>query len=253
MQEECHPLSSSMKEYIERSYRKMVKATGLASFQVSVKETDLWVSAGRNLERETLDLVLDARYQVESYIGSHPFFLKSLEPLPDDPTAPPLVREMLQTTRSVGVGPMASVAGAIAQYVGRGLLAHTDQVIVENGGDIFLDVHRDVTVSVFAGESSLSHKIGILAPKDRMPLGICTSSATVGPSLSLGATDAACILSSSAAFADAAATALGNMIQGKKDLQRIGTWAESIPGILGCLVILGEHMAAWGEVELVEL
>jgi ApbE superfamily uncharacterized protein (UPF0280 family) len=242
-----------MKEYRERTYRKNVKATGLVSFQVSVKETDLWVSAGRGLERKAMDLVLDARYQVESYVESHPLFLKSLVPLPDDPTAPPVIKEMMGSTRLAGVGPMASVAGAIAQYVGRGLLAHTDQVIVENGGDIFLDVQRDVTVSIFAAESPLSQKIGILAPKGRMPLGICTSSRTVGPSLSLGVSDAACVISNCAALADAAATALGNRIQGKRDLQRIGAWAESIPGILGCLVILGERMAAWGEVELVEL
>jgi uncharacterized protein len=242
-----------IKEYKERSYRKSVKATGLVSFQVSIKETDLWVSAGRSLERETRDLVLDSRHQIERYIASHPTFLTSLVPLPLDPMAPPLVKEMMESVRPIGVGPMASVAGAIAQYVGKGLLQFTDQVIVENGGDIFLEVKRDVTVSVFAAESALSQKIGILAPKDRMPLGICTSSGTVGHSLSLGAADAACVISSSATFADGAATALGNRIRGKKDLQRLGSWAESIPGILGCLVILGDHMAAWGEVELVEL
>lgn len=242
-----------MKEYRQRSYRNRVNATGLVSFQVAVKETDLWVSAGRVLEQETLDLVLDSRHQIESYIASHPTFMTSLLPLPADPTAPPVVKEMLEAVRPVGVGPMASVAGAVAQYVGKGLLEHTDQVIVENGGDLFLEVKRDLTVSIFAGESTLSNKIGLAVSGKRMPLGICTSSASVGPSLSLGRADAACVISSSATFADGAATALGNLVRGKKDLQRVGPWAESIPGILGCLVILGDHLAAWGEVELVEL
>lgn len=243
----------AMKEYRERGYRSRMRGTGLVPFQVAVKETDLWVSAGRTLERETLDLVLDCRHQIESYIGSHPSFLTSLVPLPPDPTAPPLVREMMEAGRPVGVGPMASVAGAVAQYVGKGLLEFTDEVIVENGGDTFLDVKRDLTVSIFAGESPLSQKVGLAVTSRRMPLGICTSSATVGPSLSLGRADAACVISGSAAFADGAATALGNMVRERMDLRRVGDWAESTPGILGCLVILGDALAAWGEVELVAL
>ena len=75
---------------------------------------------------------------------------------------------------------MASVAGAIAQFVAQGLLESTNQVIVENGGDIFLKVNRPVNVSVFAGESPLSEKIGLKIPSRQMPLGICSSSGTVG-------------------------------------------------------------------------
>lgn len=239
-----------MKNYRERTYRKSVKAPGLVSFQVAVKETDLWVSAGKQLESETRDLILDARHQIETYIESHPYFLTTLTPLRDDPTAPPLVKEMIESVRSVGVGPMASVAGAIAQFVGKGLLGLTDQVIVENGGDIFLKVDRDITASVFAGGSPLSGKIGVVAASRQMPLGICTSSGTVGHSYSVGVADAACVLSPSATFADGAATALGNMMKGVKDLERIGDWASSIRGIVGCLVIIGDRMAIWGDVRL---
>jgi len=242
-----------MKEHRKRSYRERVKAAGLFSFQVAVKETDLWVSAGRELQQETRDLILDARYQLESYISTHPRFLSAMSPVDEDPTAPPLVKVMIDAVKPVGVGPMASVAGAIAEFVGRGLLDLTDDVIVENGGDIFLKIRRDTTVSIFAGESPLSHKIGIRIPEGRMPLGVCTSSGTVGHSYSMGVADAGCILASSAAFADGAATALCNRIRGKKDLARIAEWAESIPGILGCLVILGERMAVWGDVELVAI
>ena len=89
------------------------------------------------LEKETRDLVFESRHQIESYIQMHPDFLTALEPYPEDPYAPPLVREMIECTREVGVGPMASVAGAIAEYVGKHLLKKTNQVIVENGGDLF--------------------------------------------------------------------------------------------------------------------
>ena len=175
-----------------------MKASDLVSFQVRVKETDLWVSTGERLEKETRDLVLHARHQIESYISSHPDFLTTLKPYPDDPLAPPVVKEMISATRPSGVGPMASVAGAIAEFVGQGLLKSTGQVIVENGGDIFLMAKRPVTVSIFAGASPLSEKLGLLIPTGQMPLGVCTSSGTVGHSLSLGAADAACVLSASA-------------------------------------------------------
>ncbi|MBN1106506.1 MAG: UPF0280 family protein [Deltaproteobacteria bacterium] len=242
-----------MKAYTDRTYRKRVTAAGLASFQVVFKETDLWVSAGEALVDETRDLILNARHQLESYIRSHSEFLTTLRPYPDDPTAPPVVQDMIEAAKRSGVGPMASVAGAIAEFVGRGLLRSTDQVIVENGGDVFLTAKRDVTVSVFAGDSPLSERIGLLVSTRRMPAGLCSSSGTVGHSFSTGIADAVCVLSGSAALSDAAATALCNTIRGKRDLGRIDGRASRIQGVQGCLVILGRHMAAWGDIELVEV
>ena len=242
-----------MEEYTKRSYRKRVRSTGLVTFEVAVKETDLQVSAEKRLEKETRDLIFEARHQIESYIGAHPAFLTALKPYPKDPYASPLVREMIEGTKRVGVGPMASVAGAIAQHVGKGLLGTTSQVIVENGGDLFLKVNRPVTIAVFAARSPLSEKIGIVVSPEHMPLGVCSSSGTVGHSYSKGIADAGCVLASSAAFADGAATALCNMIQSQKDLSRIGTWAEKTEGVLGALVILGGRMASWGSIELVAL
>ena len=242
-----------MIEYRERIYRKRVNAKDLVSFHVAVKETDLWVSSERKLEDETRDLILDHRHQLERYIQANPDFLTTLQPYPEDPYAPLLVREMIEVTRVVGVGPMASVAGAIAQYVAKGLQQWTDQVIVENGGDIFLKANRPVTVSIFAGESPLSGKFGVMIPKEKMPLGICSSSATVGHSLSIGMADLVCLLSSSAVLADGAATALGNRIKSKTALDKVATWADEMKGIRGGLVILGDKMATWGEIELVGL
>lgn len=242
-----------MTEYTERTYRKRVNAKDLVSFHVVVKETDVWVSADQNLEKEARDLVLNQRFPLEDYISSHPDFLTTLKPYPEDPYAPPMVKEMIETTRNLGVGPMTSVAGAIAQYVGHGLLKWTDQVILENGGDIFLKTNRSVTVSIFAGESPMSGKIGLMIPPEKMPLGVCASSGTVGHSLSLGSTDIVCIVSPSAVLADGAATALGNRIRDKKDLEKVADWAGEMAGISGGLAIVGDQMAAWGEVELVRL
>jgi len=243
----------SMPEYKERFYRRRVRSSGLVTFEVAVRETDLQVSAEQKLEKETRDLVFESRHQIESYIHTHADFVTALESYPEDPYAPPLVKEMIERTREVGVGPMAAVAGAIAEYVGRHLLKKTNQVIVENGGDLFLKADRPVTVSIFAGTSPLSERIGLVISPRLMPLGVASSSATVGHSLSLGKADVACIVSPSAALADAAATALCNRIKGPGDLSGMTEWAGGLKGILGALVVMGDKMASWGEIELVAL
>ncbi len=246
-------LGAGMPEYEKRFYRKRVRTQGLISYNVVVKETDLWVSTDRNLEKETRDLVLHYRFQLENYIQAHPEFLTTLRSYSDDIYGPPLVREMITATRDLDVGPMASVAGAVAQFVGKGLLESTGQVIVENGGDVFLKAGRPVTVSVFAGESPLSGKIGIMVQPGNMPMGICSSSGRVGHSFSMGSADVVCLLSPSAARADGAATALGNMARTKKDLEKVAERAKGIEGIIGGLAIMGDRMTAWGDIELVDL
>lgn len=237
----------------ERTYRRRVQARGLVPFEVKVRETDLWIAAGERLESEARDLVFAARQPLESYLSEHPELLSTLSPVADDPLAPPIVRGMIRASGQAGVGPMASVAGSIAEHVGKGLLRFTDRVVVENGGDVFLSLDRPVTVRVFAGRSPLSRRIGLSVPEEEMPLGVCSSSGSVGHSLSLGRADAACVVATSTALADAAATALGNRVRARSDLEKAASWAAGVAGLRGGLVILGKAMAAWGDVALVEL
>jgi len=225
----------------------------LVSFQVQIKESDLWISADRDLAEEARDLALACRHPLEHYIQKFPSFLTSLSPIPEDPYAPPLVKKMIKAASQVGIGPMAAVAGAIAECVGEGLLSLTGEVIVENGGDLFLSADRPVTVAVFAGSSPLSGRLGIRLYPHQMPLGLCTSSGTVGHSLSLGRADAVSVLSRSTALADGAATALGNKMRSVRDLEAAIDWARTVDGILGGVVIIHATMASWGEVELVNL
>jgi ApbE superfamily uncharacterized protein (UPF0280 family) len=248
MKKQVQPL-----DYRERTYRRRVRTRGLVSFQVQIKETDLWISADRDLTREARDLALACRHPLEHYIRAHPLFLTTLSPIPEDPFAPLMVKEMIRASSQVGTGPMASVAGAIAQHVGEGLLGLSGEVIVENGGDLFLAAKRPVTVAVFAGSSPLSERLGMRVYPHQMPLGVCTSSGTIGHSLSLGNADAVCVLSRSAALADAAATALGNKIKSVRDIAPATDWTRTVEGIVGGVVIIGATMASWGEVELVNL
>jgi ApbE superfamily uncharacterized protein (UPF0280 family) len=126
-------------------------------------------------------------------------------------------------------------------------------VIVENGGDIYLATSKERIVGIYAGHSPLSLKIGILIKPEEAPLGICTSSGTVGHSLSFGKADAVCIISKSAALADAAATSVGNVIQERKDIEKGLERGNAIEGVLGMLIIIGEKMGVWGKVKLTRL
>jgi hypothetical protein len=188
---------------------------------------------------------------LESYIKTNPQFRTSLVPLTEDDLAPLIVREMIIKSKICGVGPMASVAGAMAEFVGNDLLDSTENLIIENGGDIFLKVKHQVTAGIFAGESALSYKLNILVKPEDTPLGICTSSATVGPSLSFGVADAVCVISKSATLADAAASAIGNRVKNKKDIKPSLDYGMEISGILGIVIIIGNDMGAIGDVEFI--
>jgi hypothetical protein len=235
-----------------RFYRYQHKTPkGWESFQVKYRETDLWIRARRNLEREASKAALSCRLQLEQYITAHPDFLRSLVPLPDDPLAPPLVRKMLVAGLTAGVGPMASVAGAIAQAVADSLQPFSDSVIVENGGDCYLDLHEETTIGIFAGpDSPFTDKIAVKLGAERFPTGICTSSGTVGHSLSFGKTDAVTIISRDAALADATATRLGNMVKTQADINKALEFAPSIPSIEAVLILIKDKMGIWGNIEI---
>jgi ApbE superfamily uncharacterized protein (UPF0280 family) len=137
--------------------------------------------------------------------------------------------------------------------VGRDLLAYSEEVIVENGGDIFLKTRRPLTVGIYAGKSPLSLKLGLeLDPGDR-PMAVCTSSGTVGHSLSLGQADAVCVLSRSGALADASATAVGNRVKSSADIQTGVTFGKQIDGVNGLVIVVGDRIGLWGQVQLVPL
>jgi len=238
-------------KYQERTYRNRVsKKENLVSFQIKVGETDLYISAGKNLADIARKSVHKYRRFIEEYIKHQPQFLDSLIPIKPDEMAPAIIKEMLNASRLSGVGPMASVAGAIAQYVGMDLLEHSDNIIVENGGDVFLKSDNEMTIGIFAGKSPLSYKVALTVRSEETPLGICTSSGTVGHSLSLGRADAVCVTSKSASLADAAATSIGNRVRKERDIKAALESGAEIEGVLGILIIVGDKLGAYGAIEL---
>ncbi|MCU0597718.1 MAG: UPF0280 family protein [Desulfobacterales bacterium] len=223
------------------------------SFQVSVKETDLWVQAEKNLECETRELVLKYRAHIESYIHENPEFLSSLKPWRIKGIAPKIVCDMALAGQLAGVGPMAAVAGAVAEYVGLELLGSSSQVVVENGGDIFLKTERPIVSAIYAGASPLSLKIGISLKHSGAPIGICTSSGTVGHSYSMGKADAVCVVSNSCALSDAAATAICNHVDSAGAIGRAIAFGKQISGVSGIVVISDDKIGMWGDIEIVPL
>ena len=239
------------KENHQRVYRKRVYSDTLVSYNVVVRETDLLISSDTDLSSIALESVYKHRRYLDSYIDIHPDFLTALNPLPMDTLVPGIIGEMIEASTLFNVGPMATVAGAVAQHVGRDLLAHSENVIVENGGDIFISLKRNAHVGIFAGDSAFGFKVSLNIRANEMPLGICTSSATVGPSLSFGKADAVCIKSHSAVIADAAASAIGNIVKYKTDIRMALRYAERFEGaIRGVVIIIGDHLGAWGDMEL---
>jgi ApbE superfamily uncharacterized protein (UPF0280 family) len=236
-----------------RTYRSLVSQKRLESFRVVVRETDLLVRADGRLEAETRDFILKHRTPLERYLEEYPGFVHAMGPWPKDQVAPPIVRSMIEASQKTAVGPMASVAGAIAEYVGSDLLTLSQNVIVENGGDIFARTAFPITAAVFAGESPLSGKIGVQIDSPEQPVGVCTSSGTLGHSLSLGRADAAVVISSSAALADAAATAIGNLVAVKDDIEPALERGKEIDGIIGIVVVLDDKIGLWGDVNLVRM
>jgi len=239
--------------YQARTYRQGFRKSDLVAFRVVIKETDLSIQADLNLESTARELVIENRGIIESYIRQFPEFATTLSPWRCKAPVPHIIGDMIHAGRVAQVGPMAAVAGAMAYRVGIELMAHSSQAIVENGGDLFIHTSEPVTVAVYAGQSPLNLQIGLRVGGQNIPTSVCTSSGTIGHSLSFGNADAVVVTSRSCAVADASATAIGNRIQGRSDIETAIEWGKRIDGIEGILIIFEDKMGVWGPLELVRL
>jgi len=239
------------KDYQDRFYRRWPNSRDLIVEELIVGETDIFISSEKDIGEKALEVIKKYRGEIEGYIRINPCFKASLETLDLDPKAPDIVKEMMRASNLAGVGPMASVAGAVAEFVGKELLGYSGQLIVENGGDIFISSDIKRTVAIFAGETPLTNKLFIEISPSSGPLGICTSSGTVGHSLSFGKADACVIISKSTSLADAVATSACNKVMRKEDIQPALEFSLSIDGVKGALIALGSDFGVCGDIELV--
>jgi len=228
----------------------------LKSYKICYQDTDLLIRTEKIDREYYYKLIKKLRLKLDEYIDSNPKFLSSLTPLKIRDEDPVIIRTMKKYALEVGIGPMAGIAGLFAEKVGKSILNRykTNKVIVENGGDIFLANDEECITGIYAGkESSFSGKIGLKIKPKNTPLGICTSSATVGPSLSMGKADAVVVTADSTILADIMATALGNKIQDGKNINKAIKYGKNIKGIRGIIIIKEDNIGIWGDVEIVKI
>lgn len=239
----------------ERHYREFgVDEFGVFTYQVKIETTDLLVRTLGDFSKEAFSAALEARRAVETHGRKRPEFLTSFSPLRKPKgRLHPVVSQMYLASRVADVGPMAAVAGAVAEAVARALKPLSTYVAVENGGDVFIIADKEVTIGLWAGNSPFTGKIGLVFDHCPEGISVCTSSATVGPSISFGVADAATVVARSGALADAAASALGNRVQGPDSFKSALTHAMTIQGVLGALAIVGVKIGGVGDIRLTKI
>jgi uncharacterized protein len=226
-----------------------MRSEDLINFNVSMGETDLFISAEKDLSDLAGRAVAKYRKILNEY--QHKAFFESFKPVPAPVDAHPMIRDMSRAAEKSGTGPMASVAGAIAEYTARDLAPYTRELIIENGGDIYIRSTKSRRIKIFAGESRLSNKITLEIRSGQTPMGICTSSGTVGHSFSFGNADAVVVLSPDTILADALATAGANIVKTPEDIDTCIQFIKNIEHVTGVLIIIKDKLGLWGDIRLV--
>ncbi|MFH0956447.1 MAG: UPF0280 family protein [Candidatus Aenigmatarchaeota archaeon] len=194
-----------------------------------VKETKVKIIADTQAHAQlAMDDIRKARGIIEGWISGHPEFLTSLEPLDYSEPMPPIIREMFEASAVAGVGPMAAVAGVIAESACRKMRDGGSRAcLVENGGDVFAMTDRALRIALYAGDGSPANSLCVELDKENTPLSVCSSSSTMGHSLSFGDCDLVTIAAKSAALADSLATATCNRIKKESDMESALSFAVS--------------------------
>ncbi|MFT5699621.1 MAG: ApbE superfamily uncharacterized protein (UPF0280 family) [Desulforhopalus sp.] len=211
----------------------------------SWKDTHLKVY-GREYEQIT-GAVIDERKKLEAYIQRHPEFKSALTPLELLHDAPEVALRMARASQSTGLGPMASVAGTLAQFgVEAAQAVGCQEAIVENGGDLYIMSPTPVTIGIYAGDNSIGAQLAFHILPEELPLAICSSSSKMGHSLSFGHCELATVVARDAALADSAATLVCNRISSEADVTQVLEEVGQIEGIRGILVVKNSKIGLWG-------
>ncbi|MDA3821258.1 MAG: UPF0280 family protein [Bacteroidales bacterium] len=241
--------------YEERTYRSAVNLERFEYFQSLFLETDIFIGLTRGrltneVKKFCLNEIERLRMGIDDFISTHPEFAASLTPQSYDQAVPKSISSLLAAANIAGIGPMGGVAGLFSMVIGQKARREfeLDEIIVENGGDIYASVKNPLVISLYAGDSPLSGKLNIRIKSGDW--GICTSSGTVGHSLSFGKADALTIISESPVIGDALATSLANKVQGADDIQQVLNYSQQFKEILGIVIIIGDKLGIQGDVEL---
>ena len=238
--------------YEERFYRHSF--SGKHSLEIAYRESDIYIISDKTLDKHRAEDILRKYYtQIEEYVSKNPCFLNSLSPLEIDRSAPLIIQDMFKASQLAGIGPFSSVAGAVAYYIGKELLAYCEEIIVENGGDIFLKAKKEKIIGLYLGENFEPNRVNVEIGQKNHCFGVCSSSSNIGPSLNFGKADLVTIVSSDSISADALATAYSNKVKKEKDIALVLKEAQNNSLIDAIVIAFENKLFLWGGIQLCEV
>ena len=234
----------------KRFYRLYSSRGRWNTYNIKLHTSDLYIRALNDISVTAAKLLNEARSEIEEHIKESTDFITSLEPIPEPEGSGEIVSAMYKASMKAGTGPMAAVPGAVAEYTGKHLLPFSDEIIVENGGDIWMNIKNPVTIGIYCNNIYFRDRLAVKINKTDGPCSVCTSSSKTGHSISFGKADSATIIADCGALADAVATETCNRVKSQSHIEEAINFALSVSGVQGCIIVLGDRMAALGDIEL---
>ena len=231
-------------------YRNKISAEGRYSFRLDYKYSGLYIICDRDISSELEEPVLSFYRNIEKVITRQTDFEKSLVPIKSVKDLPPTIKEMCDAGEVFGVGPMASIAGALCDYLAKSLAGRCSFLMIENGGDVYIKSSDPLEVGIFTKNIYFKDKLTLLVEAGQTPCGICSSSGSFGHSLSLGKSDLVTVLSRTATIADAAATSIANTINSEEDIDTAIARFSQYKEVEGLIIIKNKRIGLWGKLQL---
>ena len=231
-------------------YRSYIQNKEKFSWQVIYKYTDLLISSDKDIKSKIEKPLKKIYEELEFVIKKDPPFLKSLSPVTIKSFFSPIIKKMCRLSEPFNVGPMASVAGTVNDFIADHLIRYCSSLLIENGGDLFLYSKRDLKVGVYLKNPYFKNKLVLKISVKDMPCGLCSSSSVFGHSLSLGKCDLAIAMAKSSIIADAWATAIANSIITADDIEKSMDYFMRIGDLKGLLIVKDDKIGIWGSIEL---
>jgi len=229
--------------YERKNYRNKIPLAQSVSFEIEVRETNLYIQAHNDLSAKAKDSVFRYRYQIEEYLRQHPAFRETTVPIQIYASAPEIVRYADLSSRCTGIAPMSCLGGAIADFVGRDLSADSANIIVSSGGDSFIKSAYPLDIHIYAGGSPMNEKLILALPAYKGCFGV----STYAPG---GGFDSITVISRSACWASAFAADIGIRLVGGEKLGSVLNRVADYTDVGGVIIISGSRIVVGGEMVL---
>lgn len=229
--------------YERKGYRNRMRLNEAVSFEVQVRETNLFIQAQKDLSAKAKDSVFRYRYQIEEYLRQHPAFRETPTPIQIYASAPEIVRYSDLAGRCADVGPMWCMSGAMADFVGRDLLGDSQDIIVSSGGDSLIRCSVPLEVNLYAQGSPLHEKLILAFPLLKRPFGVSTYVPGKG-------INAVTVISRTACWAAAYARDMGDRLARGDNPSEVLDRATDYRDVGGIVIIAGERIVAGGDLLL---